>query len=270
VRAGICTAPAADKTIAARLSADILGALKGRDGYQGVTVYDAETGISCYTDATRHMDSASIVKTIILAALLRWHEQAGTSLSAREKTEAREMITESDNNAATALWDEVGLTRLQQFLNAAKMSETELGRDGEWGLTQVTAHDEMLLLQLLARPNTVLTSSARSYELGLMADVIPAQRWGTPAGAPADVTVHVKNGWLGDAGGWHVNSLGVFTGKNRDYMMAVLTTAGPSEAYSIGTIENVARRVNQDLAKADATVRSTAGATRSTPAPTGP
>jgi beta-lactamase class A len=256
VREGICTAPAADKAAAARLSADILGALRGRAGTHGITVYDVETGISCYTGANQHMDSASIVKTIILAALLRWHQQTGRPLSAWEKDEATEMITESDNDAATALWDEVGMTRLQQFLDAAKMSDTELGQDGYWGLTQVTAHDEMLLLELLALPNAVLTTTSRSYELGLMARVVASQRWGTPAGAPADVTVHVKNGWLGDASGWHINSLGVFLGKDRNYMMALLTTADPSEEYGIDTVEDVARLVNRDLAAADAAVKS--------------
>ena len=57
------------------------------------------------------------------------------------------MITQSDNDAATELWDEVGMGRLQHFLDLAKMDETQLGQDGYWGLTQVTAHDEMLLLE---------------------------------------------------------------------------------------------------------------------------
>jgi hypothetical protein len=263
VREGICTAPAADKAIAARLSADIRGALRGREGYQGVTVYDAVTGITCSDDSSRPMDSASIVKTIILAALLRWHQETGTALSAYEQDEATAMITESDDDAATDLWDEVGRTRLQQFLDAAKMTETELGSGGYWGLTQVTAHDEMLLLRLLDQSNPVLTATSRSYELGLMADVISSQRWGTPAGAPGDVTVHVKNGWLGDAAGWHINSLGLFTGEDRNYMMAVLTTAGPSEEYGIDTIEGVARLVNQDLSQADAAAESAASAARS-------
>ena len=262
VREGICAAPAADKAIAARLSADIQGALRGREGYQGVTVYDAVTGISCSDDATRQMDSASIVKTIILGALLRWHQETGTALSAQEQGEATAMITESDDAAATDLWDEVGRTRLQQFLDAAKMTETELGNGGYWGLTQVTAHDEMLLLRLLDQSNPVLTAASRSYELGLMADVNSSQRWGTPDGAPGDVTVHVKNGWLGDAGGWHVNSLGLFTGEDRNYMMAVLTTAGPSEEYGIDTIEGVAWLVNQDLSQADAAAGSAAKAAR--------
>ncbi len=96
------------------------------------------------------------------------------------------------------------------------MDQTRLGDDGYWGLTQVTAHDEMLLLKLLTRPNSVLTAASRAYQLGLMARVISSQRWGTPAGAPAGVGVHVKNGWLPESSGWHVNSIGAFTGKGQE------------------------------------------------------
>ena len=49
------------------------------------------------------------MKAIILAALLRWHQETGTRLSPWEKGEATLMITQSDNDAATDLWDEVGL-----------------------------------------------------------------------------------------------------------------------------------------------------------------
>jgi beta-lactamase class A len=255
VSEGICTAPAAYRALAAKLSADIQGALRGRDGDHAVTVDDTVTGVSCSTGGEQHFDSASIVKAIILAALLRWHQETGTPLSAWEKYEATLMITQSDNGAATALWDEVGISRLQHFLDLAAMNETELGQDGYWGLTQVTAHDEMLLLELLTRANSVLSDASRSYELDLMSQVITGQRWGTPAGAPAGVTVHVKNGWLPDDTGWHVNSIGAFTGKDENYLIAVLTDDNPSEQYGIDTIEGVARLVHRDLNEA----RSAAG-----------
>jgi hypothetical protein len=246
VREGICTAPVAYKALAARLSADIQNTLKGREGNHAVTVYDRVTGVDCLFNSGRHFDSASVVKTIILAALLRWHQETGKPLSATEKYEATLMITQSDNDAATYLWNEVGMDRLQDFLNLAKMSETELD-SGAWGLTQITAHDEMLLLRLLTAPNSVLTSASRSYELGLMAKVISSQRWGTPAGAPSYVTVHVKNGWLPDDTGWHINSTGAFTGHGRNYMMVVLTDDNPAEDYGINTIQAVARLVHRDI-----------------------
>jgi len=146
-----------------------------------------------------------------------------------------------------SMWDEVGMSRLQRFLNLAGMSQTRLGTGGYWGLTQVTAHDEMLLLRLLTLPNPVLSPASRAYQLGLMARVTPSQRWGTPAGAPRGVTVHVKNGWLPDTAGWHINSIGAFTGAGKNYLIAVLTDDNPSERYGIDTIEAVARVVHRAL-----------------------
>ena len=247
VNASICTAPRTHRKLAAQLSADIQRALRGRAGDHAVTVYDTATGVSCRADSYRHFDSASIVKAVILAALLHWHQETGTPLSSWENHKATLMITQSDNNAATDLWDEAGLSRLQQFLDLAEMDQTRLADDGCWGLTQVTAHDEILLLKLLTRPNSVLTAAARAYQLRLMARVISSQRWGTPAGAPAGVGVHVKNGWLPESSGWHVNSIGAFTGKGRNYLIAVLTDDNPSEQYGIDTIEAVARVAHRDL-----------------------
>jgi hypothetical protein len=247
VNARICTSPRTHRKLAAQLSADIQRALRGRAGDHAVAVYDTVTGVSCRADSYRHFASASIVKAIILAALLRWHQETGTPLSSWENHEATLMITQSDNDAATDLWDEAGVSRLQHLLDLAEMDQTRLGDDGYWGLTQVTAHDEMLLLKLLTRPNSVLTAASRAYQLGLMARVISSQRWGTPAGAPAGVGVHVKNGWLPESSGWHVNSIGAFTGKGRNYLIAVLTDDNPSEQYGIDTIEAVARVVHRDL-----------------------
>src|SRR5277367_114481 len=121
VTEGLCTAPAARRALAAQLSADILKGLRGRNGLHAVSVYDRVTGVYCLYNGSQHFDSASIVKAIILGALLRWHQETGTPLSSWEKSEAALMITQSDNDAATDLWDEVGMTRLRQFLDAAKM-----------------------------------------------------------------------------------------------------------------------------------------------------
>jgi len=251
VTAGICSAPTAQQPLAAQLSAGIQAALRGRAGNHAVTVYDAVTGVSCHTNGGQHFASASIVKALILAALLRWHQESGTPLSSWQRGEATLMITQSDNDAATDLWNEVGAGRLQHFLHLAGMSQTQLGTGGYWGLTQVTAHDEMLLLRLLTVPNPVLSAASRAYQLGLMAKVAPSQRWGTPAGAPSGVTVHVKNGWLPEDDGWHINSLGAFTGKGKNYLIAVLTDDNPSEGYGIDTVENVARVVHRDLNAAE-------------------
>jgi hypothetical protein len=263
VTEGLCTAPAAHRALAAQLSADILKGLRGRNGVHAVSVDDRVTGVYCLYNGSQHFDSASIVKAIIMAALLRWHQETSTPLSSWEKSEATLMITQSDNDAATALWDELGMDNLQHFLNLAGMGETQLGQDGEWGLTQVTAHDEMLLLELLTAPNSVLEASSRSYQLGLMDQVTNWEAWGVTAGTPSGVTWHVKNGWLPDATGWHINSIGTFSGHGKDYMIAVLsdnTDMADDEQYGINTIGDVARLVQADLNNAKLTGSSTAAA----------
>jgi hypothetical protein len=94
----------------------------------------------------------------------------------------------------------------------------------------------------------VISLASRRYALGLMAQVIPSQRWGVPAGAPARLTVRVKNGWLPlEPHGWRVNSIGSFTGRRGGYSIVVLTQNNPTMAYGIQTIEGIARAVNRDL-----------------------
>ena len=158
------------------------------------------------------------------------------------------MITQSDNDAASALWAHVGRGRLRYFLGRAGMKQTQLGPGGYWGLTQITAHDERLLLDLIMYPNPVLDSASRTFALNLMAQVIPAQRWGVPAGAPADLTVHVKNGWLPLAThGWRIHSIGCFTGHHRGYLIVALTEDNPTMAYGITTIQRVAEVIHRQL-----------------------
>jgi beta-lactamase class A len=245
---GMCTAPRAHARLAGRLSRDIRRAMAGREGTIAVTMYDRRTHVVCRWNEGHRFDSASVVKTLILASLLRWHQEAHESLSSADKSLAYAMITQSDNAAASALWAQVGHARIQHFLRLARMTETEPDPDGYWGLTQITARDELTLLRLLTHRNSVLSSSSRRYELSLMSRVIPAQRWGVPAGAPTDVTVHVKNGWLPRATlGWRVHSTGAFNGHGRDYMIVVLTDGDPTMGYGVDTIQRIAEVIHRDL-----------------------
>jgi len=244
---GLCASPS-HAALAARISRGIEAARHGRESFVAVEVDDPGAGIVCRLDSGTHFDSASVVKVTILGTLLRDAQAAHRSLTLRELALAWAMITRSDNGAASALWDEDGRVRLQRFLDAAGMTETVLGPDGAWGLTRITATDETKLLWLLLQPNRVLNTSSRDYELALMADVIPSQRWGVPAGAPRSLVVHVKNGWLPlSPFGWRINSIGGFTGHGQKYSIVVLTEDNPTMAYGVITVERIAEAVNRDL-----------------------
>ena len=239
--------------LAAELARDIDRALRGRvaaseAGAVAVGVDAPGQDVQCWLDSSAHFDSASVVKVIILGALLRLAADQHRALTRTEAVLATEMITESDNAAASALWDELGHRFIDDFLGLAQMNRTYLGPGAAWGLTRITAYDEVLLLRLLLNPNRVLDTASRDYALGLMARVIPSQRWGVPAGAPRSLTVHVKNGWLPlYPYGWRINSIGCFTGRGGGYSIVVLTQDNPTMIYGIDTIQAVAVAVNHDL-----------------------
>ncbi|WP_399087297.1 serine hydrolase [Streptomyces sp. BBFR2] len=259
--------------LAKRLADDMAARLKTRRSMASLALYDRTTRTTCTYGAHKRYDSASTVKPIVLGALLM--DRKGR-LTAREAELAEKMIEHSDNASTTALWRQLSDLRnpkrpdpvkIQRFLNAAGMTDTVLDRTGNWGLTQITAADQITLLKLFTgRSNTVLSAASRAYALRLMHAVEKAQRWGTPAGAPAGATVHVKNGWLQrsqtgpkdpfDRGDWKVNSLGAFTGAGYDYGLVVLTEnnrvpkgrpATDGWVYGINTIEQVSRAAHHAL-----------------------
>ncbi|WP_432068087.1 serine hydrolase [Streptomyces sp. C10-9-1] len=265
-----CTAREHPK-LADRLNRDIARAVKGRKSTLSFTVWDSGTGLRCAFRPDAHYDSASIVKVTIMTATLLRAQQEGRPLTPWERYNLRLMITESDNTAATNLYDSLGVPFLQYTLRRCGMFDTVLNTTGEWGLTQVTAHDEMKQLDVYTVNDTVLSPKNQAYGLRLMNEVVPAQRWGTPFGAPPGVVVHVKNGWLQRVTeAWRVHSLGIFTGRERSapvpagqgphhhargdrapgqrlYQMAILTDQDPSMSYGIGTIQRIAWYVHRDL-----------------------
>ncbi|MFF7351699.1 MULTISPECIES: serine hydrolase [Streptomyces] len=234
--------------LADKLQKDITAALAGRHGTVAVGLYDRSTSTTCTLRATSSYDSASTVKVTVLATLLWDAKKHDRYLTDRETSLAKAMITQSDNDATTALWKQLGMTKINGFLAAAGMTKTVPGTGGYWGLTQENVTDEQKLLKLVTAKNSVLTDNARAYILKLMGQVVSGQRWGTPAGAPSTVSVHVKNGWLQRAThGWRVHSLGTFNGAGHDYMISVLTQDNSTMDYGVTTIQNVAKAIHKDL-----------------------
>ncbi|MDT9701364.1 serine hydrolase [Streptomyces sp. P17] len=234
--------------LAEKLKKDITAALATRNGTVAVGVYDRSTKTTCTLRPSTAFDSASVVKVTVLATLLWDAQKTGRALTSREKSLATAMITKSDNASTTTLWQQLGVTKVKNFLAAAGMTQTKPGANGYWGLTQITVTDEQKLMKLLTAKNTVLTDDSRWYVRKLMGDVISSQRWGTPYGAPSDVIVHVKNGWLQRAtNGWRVHSVGTFKGGGHDYMITVLTHGNSTMNYGIATIQGVAKVVHRDL-----------------------
>ncbi|MEV0252897.1 serine hydrolase [Streptomyces sp. NPDC050732] len=248
-----CTS--AQAGLAAKLTKDITAALKNRKGTVAVGLHDRTTDTTCTLRAGTSFDSASVVKTTVLAALLWDAKKTDRKLTERESDLAHAMITTSDNAATSTLWRQLGTEKIKGFLKAAKMTKTVPGSGGYWGLTRINATDEQKLLALITAKNTVLSDNARAYILKLMGKVVSSQRWGTPAGAPSAVKIHVKNGWLQrSTHGWRVHSIGAFKGGGHDYTISVLTHGNSTMNYGVATIQGVAKAIHKDLTPRAASV----------------
>ncbi len=218
--------------------------LHSRSGEITAAFYDVATKRLFIYRPGVHGDDASIAKVDIVATALYQAGRDDAQLTATEQDLATAAIEESDNDAAQDLWqDDGGNAGIAAFNAKIGMTQTILDPQGAWGLYESTARDQIRLLEHVALPNRILSTAQRSYELGLMHRIDPAQDWGVSAGVLAPATVALKNGWLPVGTGWEINSIGVVSGRYRDYLIAVLTSGDPSMAYGVDTIEGISRLV---------------------------
>jgi beta-lactamase class A len=215
-------------------------------GHGGVSIeaVDLDTGATYRYGATSGMRTGSIVKLYILETVMLRHQKAGTKLSEDERELATKMIENSDNNAATALWNEIGGgSGLRKAAAELGVKNTVPDPDGRWGLTQTDAPDYIALLRNLTS-DRALSSSSRKYILELMEDVEADQRWGVSAAADKGTTVRLKNGWLAtdsDHDLWLVNSVGVITAHGDKVIVAVMTQHGSSFTGGISLVQKLAK-----------------------------
>jgi beta-lactamase class A len=215
--------------------------LGGRAGRITAAVYDIETGQEYLYNPQLAMKTASTIKVDILATALHQAQVAHHPLPANEAAAAVPMITQSDNNAAEQLYNDIGgWSAIGPFDKSIGMTRTTPNPEGFFGETFTTAADQITLLKQIMLPGGELSPASRKYEYELMRHVIPSQRWGITGGVPANARVAIKNGWLPETTGWHVNSIGRVQGDNRNYLIAVYTEFDPSWAYGIDSIERVA------------------------------
>lgn len=215
--------------------------LAGRQGQITAGVYDIQTGQEYLLNPQYAEKTASTVKVDILATALHLAQERHQPLPGNEAAAAVPMITQSDNDAALDLYNDIGgWSAIGPFDASIGMTHTTPNPQGYFGETYTTAADQLTLLKQVMLPGGELSLASRQYEYELMRHVIASQRWGITGGVPASATVAIKNGWLPESSGWHVNSIGRVDGDGRDYLIAVYTSFDSSWAYGINTIRQIA------------------------------
>ena len=215
-----------------------------------VAIVDHRSGASFEYQGDAAFSTASVVKVDILATLLLQDRQVGHQISTADEGLADIMITQSDNDAASTLWSEIGdADGLSAANRTFGLTSTDPGEDGYWGLTTTTAADQVKLLDAIASPSGPL-GTANATLLGLMGQVVSDQDWGVSAAARTGETTILKNGWLSldsDDGLWAVNSIGRITGNGTDVTIAVLSHGSDDLDDGIALVQRVAELTRDQL-----------------------
>ena len=235
------TAEAPPPTPEQTLDAAVRSGQSGK-GRLALAVTDLSTGSSASYGATSHpFATASIVKVDILATLLL---QRDGKLTATQRSQARAMIQQSSNGAASALWKAIGREKGLDTANATfGLVQTKGGTRGRWGATTTTTADQLRLLRVVFTDDSPLDADARRYLTSLMGHVAADQDWGVTAAAAQDGggggKAYVKNGWLPRSGGWVVNSIGSVQRGGHTLLMVALSDGGKSQQRGIAALELV-------------------------------
>ncbi|MGC9665958.1 serine hydrolase [Planosporangium sp. 12N6] len=205
------------------------------DGFLSWALLDRRTGTvtgsANHTSATSSTES--MIKVWISADYLRLQAAKGATPSKQRLDELTDMIVDSDNEAASDIYQlDGGNAVVNRMIAICGLTGTTVV-SGWWSKTQVTARDATRL-GLCVADGRAAGPVWTSWILDRMRQVRGEGRFGIVDALPADVaaTTAIKNGWtpIYDEGNWHIACLAV----RDDWILAVLTRYEESRGLSYG------------------------------------
>ena len=230
------------------LSPAAVSYIRTRSGSVGVSLYDNKTGKTYVYNSGWRVRTASIIKVGIMAAVMDRAQRLRRGLTAWEKGKLTAMITLSDNNAADALWWNMGPGNVMNYLRGRiGMSHTayDPARPARWGFVFSTPDDFLRLVSKI-RYYQLWSPDKHAYALDLMHRVISSEAF-LRAGLPAGTWEAEKCGWSDSVdNAWRVHTVGAVNAGGNTYTIAIMTrsAAGRSRWYGQATVAGIAARLH--------------------------
>ncbi|HEX5622498.1 MAG TPA: serine hydrolase [Solirubrobacteraceae bacterium] len=204
---------------------------RGRAGTVGFAVVEPG-GRLRGLNVNRWFYSASVVKAMLALEVVR--EARHRRLSSTERALLHPMITVSDNAAASAVYRRVGGAGLYRVARAAHM--TRFADVGNWADAHITPADQA---RLFLRIDKLAPRRHRTYLRGLLASIVPSQRWGiAPVAAARDFRIMFKGGWR-----TNISHQVALLERDGQRMALAVLTRGAGDGYGRLTETGVAERV---------------------------
>jgi hypothetical protein len=227
--------------------------LEMRSPTWGAAVVSPQETLLYSQNGDTQLELASVIKVLVALAVMDAAQKEQRYVDRFELSLLWPMITLSDNDSTTRLWEQLGGGRaLAGYLSTIGATGIKPYDGPYWGTSTASANS-LALIVARAAFGDLLSTEHRALLLELLQKVTPSQRWGVSAGVEddeeAEGIVGLKDGWYEAEEGWRVNSIG-FVVRNdgqRYYAIAVLTNGQPSRAYGVTTIERVSVAVSESL-----------------------
>jgi hypothetical protein len=224
---------------------DVAAARAYAAGRAGDVSFAVRTGRRAWSwRGTTTYRSASVVKAMLLVAYLRRADVRGRPLRAGERALLDPMVRRSDNDAASAIHARVGLGALSAL--ARRVGMRQFIPHPVWGGSTITAADQA---RLFLRIDRLTPRRHRSYFRGLLASIVPSQRWGIARVRPPGWALYFKGGW-GSGSGAVDHQVALLRRGGHRVAVAIMTTSSPSHAYAQATLQGVAARLLRGLGPA--------------------
>jgi beta-lactamase family protein len=204
---------------------------RGRAGTVGFAVVEPG-GKLRGLNVNRWFYSASVVKAMLALEVVR--QAPHRRLTATERALLRPMITVSDNAAASTVYRRVGGAGLYRVARAARM--THFADVGNWADAHITPADQA---RLFLRIDELAPKRHRNYLRGLLASIVPSQRWGiAPVAAARDFRIMFKGGWR-----TNISHQVALLERDGQRMALAVLTRGAADGYGRLTETGVAERI---------------------------
>jgi hypothetical protein len=180
--------------------------------------------------------SASVVKGMLLVAYLRGlHARGQHYVDGYSDSILYPMIDVSDNNAATAVYNQLGDGGLYGLAGRAGM--TDFNVHGFWANAQISAADQA---RFFFEMDSLIPREFVGYARRLLSTIVGYESWGIPAVARGHrYAVYFKGGWRGTALGQLVHQVARVERPDHSFARAVMTDGDPSMGYGIDTIQGL-------------------------------
>jgi hypothetical protein len=196
-------------------------------------------------DLDRPVQSASVVKALLLVSYLRRPDVRSRKLTHDERQILTPMVRWSNNHDASAVVARLGPARINRTARKAGMSRFRLD-PVIWGRSLITAREQS---RFFLHIDALLPPRHRAYGMELLRTVVHTQRWGIGEAIPSGWTAYFKGGW-GSGRGLVDHQVALLTRGQERVAVAVLTTTNGGHKTGKATLRGVFRRLLRGLSAA--------------------